>query len=331
MSTHVPYLTVPSTGERIPGIGLGTFGSDHASAQAVAEAVTYALNTGYRHIDCASVYANEKEIGGELKKAFASGLVRREDLWITGKLWNDSHDDAEASFRQSLSDLGLIYLDLYLIHWPFPNYHPPKCDVSSRSPTATPYIHDEFMETWRVLESLADAGLVRHIGTSNMTVPKLKLLLRDARIKPTFNEMELHPHFQQKELSQLCKDEGIVRIGYCPLGSPNRPDRDKTTEDSVDMEDPVILDIARAHGVHPAAICLKWAVANGHIPIPFSLKERNIASNLEAVMDDPLTPQEKAAIDGIDRNCRLIKGHVFLWEGAKDWHDLWDEDGTIVR
>jgi diketogulonate reductase-like aldo/keto reductase len=317
----------------MPAIGLGTFGSDHVEPQSIAKAVRMAVEMGYRHIDCASVYGNEKQIGEVLAQLFAEKVVKREELWITSKLWNDKHDptDARASFLQSLADLQLEYLDLYLIHWPFPNYHPPKCSVDSRSPNAIPYDHDKYMATWRVLESLVDEGLVRHIGSSNMTIPKLELLLRDARITPACNELELHPHFQQPELVSFCTGHGIVPIGYSPLGSPGRPERDRTEDDSVDMEDPVIVELAKKHHVHPASICLKWAAANGHVPIPFSTKERNIRANLEAVATDPLNAEEKAAIDAIDRNCRLIKGHVFLWEGANDWHDLWDEDGTITK
>jgi diketogulonate reductase-like aldo/keto reductase len=330
---QTPYITIPQTKAKIPAIGLGTFGSDHVEPDAIAKAVRMAVEMGYRHIDCASVYGNEKQIGEVLSQLFADGVVKREDLWITGKLWNDKHDpiDARTSFEQSLKDLQLDYLDLYLIHWPFPNYHPPKCSIDSRSPNAIPYDHDRYMATWRVLESLVDEGLTRHIGSSNMTIPKMELLLRDARIKPACNEMELHPHFQQPDLVAFCKENGIVPIGYSPLGSPGRPERDRTHDDSVDMEDPVIVKIAKDHSVHPATICLKWAAANGHVPIPFSTKERNIRSNMEAVSTDPLSSEEKQAIDGIDRNCRLIKGHVFLWEGANDWHDLWDEDGTITK
>lgn len=332
MKFQTPYMTVPLTQARIPAIGLGTFGSDTVDAKNIARAVRIAVEAGYRLIDCASVYENEKEIGEVLASLFDEGVVTREQMWITSKLWNDKHDpdDARSSFLQSLEDLQLDYLDLYLVHWPFPNYHPPKCSVDSRSPNARPYIHEEFMATWRALESLVDAHLVRHIGTSNMTVPKLKLLLRDARIKPACNEMELHPYFQQPAMVKYCKEHGIVPIGYAPLGSPARPERDRTSEDLVDMEDQVIRSIAASHNVHPSAICLKWAIANGHVPIPFSTNERHIISNLQAVCTDPLTEEEKKAIDAIDRNCRLIKGQVFLWEGAKDWHDLWDEYGTIV-
>ncbi len=332
MKKH-PTITVPYTGAEIPGIGLGTFGSDHISPEEVAQSVRFALESGYRHIDCASVYGNEAVIGEVFEEVFSKGDIKREEVWITGKLWNDSHspEKARESFKKTLKDLRLDYLDLYLIHWPFRNHHPPHASVESRAADATPYNHEMFMETWRVLEEFADVKLTRHIGTSNMTIPKLNRLLADARIKPSVNEMELHPHFQQKELFDFCQNNDIAVIGYSPLGSPNRPERDKTAEDTVDMEDPVIVKIAEAHHVHPASICLKWAAANNHVPIPLSTKERNILSNLEAVMSDPLTPEEKREIDTIDKGCRLIKGQVFLWEGAKDYHDLWDEDGFIVE
>ena len=186
----VPQRTL-HTGARMPAIGFGTFGSDHASHDVVAGAVRGAIEVGYRHIDCASVYENEKEIGAVLREA-RDGGIPREELWITSKLWNDKHgeDDVIPSCRQSLADLGLDYLDLYLVHWPFPNFHPPGCDVTSRSPDSRPYVHDSYMKTWRQMEKLVELGLVRHVGTSNMTVPKLKLVLRDAAIKPAVNEME---------------------------------------------------------------------------------------------------------------------------------------------
>ena len=224
---------------------------------------------------------------------FRAGL-RREEMWITSKLWNDKHaeDDVIASCRKSLEDLRLTYLDTYLVHWPFPNFHPPGCSVDSRSPEAKPYIHANFMRTWRQMEKLVDLGLVRHIGTSNMTIPKLKLLLRDARIKPAVNEMELHPHFQQPELFDFVRTHGIEPIGYSPLGSPNRPERDRTPDDTTDMEDPVIVGIANRLGVHPAVVCIKWAVQRGQTPIPFSTKRPNYLSNLRATVTEPLTDEE---------------------------------------
>lgn len=315
-------------GAEIPVVGLGTFGSDNYDADTIANAVKEAVRLGYRHIDCAAVYGNEKEIGRAIKELIDEGTVTREELWITSKVWNDSHDRVVAACEQSLSDLGLDYLDLYLVHWPFPNHHAKGVTVYSRDPHAVPYIHENFMKVWRDMESLVDAGKVRNIGTSNMTIPKMELLLRDCRIKPVVNEMEMHPHFQQPELFGYLKQHGIAAIGFCPIGSPNRPERDKTAEDTVPIEDPVIVAIAEKHGVHPAVVCIKWAAQNGQIPIPFSVKPEKFMSNLRCVTEDPLTGEEMAAIKKQDKQCRFIKGQVFTWEGAT-WEDLWDADGVI--
>ncbi|NBK20883.1 MAG: aldo/keto reductase [Spirochaetia bacterium] len=324
---NVPYITVQQTRAKMPAIGVGTFGSDHVSNADMAKSVELALKLGYRNIDCASVYANEKEIGEVLK---ASGIPRKE-LWITSKLWNDMHgkENVGISVRQTLADLQLDYLDLYLVHWPFPNFHPPKCDVTARNPDARPYIHEEFMETWRAMEELVDQGLVKHIGTSNMSRAKLELLLADCRIRPIANEMELHPCFQQQEFLRYVHEQDIIPIGFSPLGSPNRPERDTTETDVVDMEHPVVVAIAKAHRVHPAAICLKWARDNGIVPIPQSTKEKNLKSNLQSIMEDHLDLMEIAMLEEADCNNRLIKGQVFLWKEAKDWTELWDEDGVI--
>ncbi len=319
------------TGALMPAIGLGTFGSDRVGPKEIAAAVEGAAGVGYRHFDCASVYGNEPQIGMALREVIQSG-VKREELWVTSKLWNDKHGEKDviASCRQSLADLQLDYLNMYLVHWPFPNYHPPHCDVTSRSPNARPYLHENFLKTWRQMEKLVDAGLARHIGTSNMTISKLRLVLRDARIKPAVNEMELHPHFQQPELFEFVRRQGIEPIGYCPIGSPARPVRDRTPEDTVDIEDPVIVKIAKRLGVHPAVVCVKWAVQRGQTPIPFSTRREHYLSNLRGVVGEPLTDDEMREIAGIDRNCRLIKGQVFLWKEGQTWEDLWDLNGEIT-
>jgi len=326
----VPTRTL-YTGAKIPALGLGTFGSDRFTGEQIAEAVLGAAAVGYRHFDCASVYGNEPQIGHSLRAILNSGIARQ-DLWVTSKLWNDKHGETDVipSCEQSLRDLQLDYLDLYLVHWPYPNYHPPGCDVGSRSKDARPYLHDNYMRTWRQMEALVDRGLVRHIGTSNMTIPKLKLVLRDARIKPACNEMELHPHFQQPEFFRFVVDQGIVPIGYCPIGSPNRPERDRTETDTADIEDPVIVRIADRLGVHPGVVCLKWAVQRGQVPIPFSVKRPQYLGALRAVTEEPLSEQEMREIAAIDRNCRLIKGQVFLWKEGQSWEDLWDPSGEIT-
>jgi alcohol dehydrogenase (NADP+) len=323
----IPRVTL-YTGDQIPCIGLGTFGSDSVSHETVAATVKKAINSGYRHIDCASVYGNEKNIGDVFYELFSNGSIHREDLWITSKVWNDKHNDVIESCKQSLRDLQIDYLDLYLVHWPFPNYHPPKCDVSSRSPNAKPYIHENYMKTWRQMEQLVEYGLVKNIGTSNMTIPKLKLLLRDAKIKPACNEMELHPHFQQNELFDFCLENDIQPIAYCPVGSPGRPDRDKTPDDTVDLEDRVITEIAERLNVTPPQVAIKWAVQRGQIPIPFSVN--HYFENLEAVINVQLSEDDMKEISKIDKNCRLIKGQVFLWKDNQSWEDLWDLNREIT-
>lgn len=331
----IDTLKVPGktlyTGAKIPVIGLGTFGSDNYDAETIAMAVKTAIKMGYRHIDCASVYGNEKEIGVALKELMAEGIVTRDELWITSKVWNDKHNEVAKSCKQTLADLQLDYLDLYLVHWPFPNFHPPKCDVNTRQENAVPYIHENYMKTWTQMESLVESGLVKNIGTSNMTIPKMKLLLRDCNIKPAVNEMEIHPHFQQPELYKFMKDNGVEVIGYSPIGSPGRPERDRTAEDTVDMEDPVIVAIANRLQVHPAVVCLKWAVQRGQITIPFSVKTDKMYNNLKGITEGPLTEQEMEDVSKIDKQCRLIKGQVFLWKTAKGWEDLWDLDGEITK
>lgn len=326
----VPKKTL-SNGSLIPVIGMGTFGSDNYDAQTIANAVKEGIKIGYRHIDCASVYENEKEIGSVLKNAIDNGIVKREDLWVTSKVWNDKHDHVVESCKKTLTDLQLDYLDLYLVHWPFPNFHPPKCDVNTRQDNAVPYIHENFMNTWAQMESLQKMGLVKSIGTSNMTIPKMKLLLRDCKIKPVVNEMEIHPHFQQPELFSFLKNNEIEVIGYSPIGSPKRPERDRTPEDTVDIEDPVIISIAQRLNIHPAIVCLKWAVQRGQITIPFTVKKDNLNSNIKGILENSLTDDDMHNISKIDKNSRLIKGQVFLWKTAESWEDLWDLDGNIKK
>jgi diketogulonate reductase-like aldo/keto reductase len=328
----VPVVTL-SNGLKIPAIGLGTFGSDNYTAQQIADAVDFAIRNGYRHIDCASVYMNEPEIGNALSSVIKEGVVSREELWITSKVWNDAHGAGKVieSCLKSLSDLKLDYLDLYLIHWPFPNFHAPGCDGDARNPDSRPYHHEAYMEAWRQMEQLLDMGLVKSIGTSNMTQPKMELLLKDAIIRPVVNEMEIHPHFQQEALFAYMLENNIQPIGYSPIGSPKRPERDRTKSDTVDIEDPVIVKIANRLGIHPAEVCIKWGVQRGEVVIPFSVSPSKIVSNLKSTLGEPLTAEEMAQIATIDKNCRLIKGQVFLWEGANSWEDLWDLDGRIAQ
>ena len=324
---------VLSNGEKVPCIGMGTFGSDRFTPDQVSEAVAGAIRCGYRLFDCASVYGNEDLIGGVFKKAIKEGYVKREELFVTSKVWNDMHGEGDVAkaLDKTLKDLCLDAIDAYFVHWPFPNYHAPGCDGDSRNPDSVPFSVDRFMATWRQMEQLFDKGLVRNIGMSNMTIPKLEAVLPLCRIRPTLIEMELHPCFQQKVLFDYCVKEKIQPIGFCPIGSPTRPDRDIAEGDVVDTAVPALVEIAKAHNVHPAIICIKWSVQRGAIPIPFSVHEAEYISNLRCTTEAPLTEAEMKTLEGVECNNRLVKGQVFLWENAKGWEDLWDLDGTITK
>lgn len=320
------------SGQSIPALGLGTFGSDRYDAQTVAQAVKTGLAMGYRLIDCASVYGNEAQIGPILTRAQQRGLPRS-DLFIISKVWNDSHAPGavRASLARTLKDLQLDYLDLYMIHWPLRNFHPLGAAPDYQNPLAGPYRHEQYMETWHQLEMLQQEGLVRQIGTSNMTVSKLQLLLRDCSIRPAANEMELHPSFQQEELFSFCHKNAILPLAFSPLGSPSRPQRDRTDTDLVDFTLPQVRKIAAARQWHPAQACLKWAIQRGQVPLPFTVKPEQLQANFSVLSSCPLSKQEMADLAGAERNNRLIKGQVFLWPGAEGWWEIWDQTKAQSR
>jgi len=327
---QVPQITL-NTGDKVPCVGMGTFGSDRFTPDEVSAAVAGAIRVGYRMFDCAACYGNEDLIGKVFQQAFEEGTVERKEMYIMTKVWNDMHREVEKSCRKSIKDLQCDYIDLFFIHWPFPNYHAPHCSVDSRNPDSRPFSVEEFMDTYRQCEALVEKGLIRHIGISNMTIPKLEAVMGLFKIKPVACETELHPCFQQQALFDYLVAHEIQPIGFMPLGSPQRPERDMEPGDVADMQLPEMKAIAQAHGIHPAIVSLKWAFQRGQIPIPFSIHEMEYVSNLQATISDPLTEDEMKTISTLERNNRLVKGQVFLWEGANDWHDLWDEEGFIVK
>lgn len=335
MSEAIDPKAVPKkklyTGEEIPCVGMGTFGSDRFTPEQVSAAVAGAIRCGYRMFDCAACYGNEDLIGRVFSDAFREGAVQRKDLFIMTKVWNDMHKKVREACLKSISNLQCDYADMYFIHWPFPNYHAPFCDVDSRNPDSKPFSADEFVATYRQIEELVQEGKVRNIGISNMTIPKLEAVLPLLKIKPAACEMECHVCFQQEELFQYLVKHGIQPVGFMPLGSPQRPERDMCQGDVADLQTPVMKEIAAAHHVHPALIALKWAQKRGQIPIPFSVHENEYLSNLKSFLEDPLTDGEMEKIRSLECGNRLVKGQVFLWQGAHDWHDLWDEDGKITE
>ncbi len=330
-----------SNGHRAPAAAYGTFHSDWAQDLMYA-ATLEAIRVGWRHLDTARAYENEDIVGAAIKEAIKRGYIGSTDeLYITGKLWNGhmSPKDVAPALESTLKDLGIDQIDCYLNHWPWPNVHPPGCSGDQKNPDAVPYIHEDFMATWGELLKLKQAGKIVDLGVSNHTQATLELLLRDTsgEERPVVNQMELHPLFQQTELRQYFEAHGITTMGYMALGSPHRPGRDKFKEHRSDLDDPVIVAIAREQGISPGEVCLAWAAqrenASGGF-VAMSTNPGRIHSNLKCAVEDYLTPEQVLRISGdgsaenpgIDANNRLIWGQVFLWdEGDSDWRVLWND------
>jgi alcohol dehydrogenase (NADP+) len=306
----------------LPAFGLGTWNSPPGDVQ---RAVTWAIEAGYRHIDCAWIYGNEAEIGAALKDVFARGIVTRDELWITSKLWNHRHlpADVEPAIRESLDALGLERLDLYLVHWPVAH----KADKPVHRTADDFYSLGEvpLADTWRAMEALVDAGLTRAIGVSNFSVAKLDALLASARIAPAMNQIEMHPYLQQPAMMSYCKDKGIGLTAYSPLGSRDRPARLKSADDPILLEDPVINAIASTHGVSPAQVLIAWALQRGTAVIPKSTNAGRIQQNLDATAV-VLTDDDMQRIAGLDRHRRYVDGNFWVLPGGPyTLANLWDE------
>lgn len=308
-----------ANGDKIPLIGLGTWKADKGQ---VKMAVKEAIKCGYRHIDCAATYGNEKEVGEGIAECLKEGLVKREDLWITSKLWNDSHDRVGQALKETLDDLQLEYLDEYLIHWP----------VSVKRGVGLPKRADDLVpfdleKTWRSMEALVDDGLVRHIGVSNFSVKKLNELLALARIKPEVNQIERHPYLQRREQVRFAKDNGIHVTNYCSLGSGDRPAILRAEDEPVLLQDHTILSIAEQVGATPAGVLLKWALQEGTSVIPKSVTPRRLEQNLRADEAVPtLTDEQMEQIRSLDKQRRYVDGLFWCLEGSPYTAEtLWDE------
>lgn len=320
----MPQLTF-ANGDAMPALGLGTW---KAGAGEVGMAVRTALELGYRHIDCASIYDNEAEIGHALREAFATGGPRREQLWITSKLWNDCHapEQVRPALERSLADLGLEWLDLYLVHWPVAHRH--GVLMPSQASDLLSLGQQPLEATWAAMEELVEAGLVRHIGVSNMGITKLEQLMGAARIRPEHNQVERHPYLQQNELLAFCHQHGIGLTAYAPLGSPPSGSTSSGSTSSGSpaalLTDPLITAIAQDHGASTAQVLLAWGLATGTAVIPKSVHRDRLASNLAATQLS-LTSQDLEAIARCDRHSRFIDGSAWVVEGGPyTLANLWD-------
>jgi len=297
--------------EKMPILGLGTWKSEPGE---VGKAVQEAIRIGYRHIDCAAIYGNEAEIGKALEEIMQAGLVKRDELWITSKLWNNAHARAEVpiALKKTLADLRLDYLDLYLIHWP----------VATRPDVVFPKKADDFFsleemplhETWAGMEDCVESGLIKHIGVSNCSIKKIEEL-SSAKIRPEVNQIELHPYLQQEEMLSYCNVNNIYLTAYSPLGSGDRPDGMKAANEPSLIENPVVGKIAQAHGCSAAQVLLRWAIERGTSVIPKSTNPDRLAENLETA-NLKLDNQEMAELAKLEIGFRYVNGEFWTMQGS---------------
>jgi D-xylose reductase len=300
-----------SSAPSLPPVGLGLW---KVAKRAVPGLVKEALRVGYRHLDSACDYGNEVEVGAGIEAALSEGLCRREDLWVTSKLWNTYHapEHVRPAAERTLRDLGLDYLDLYLVHFPialryvpFEERYPPGWIFDPS--VATPRMEAASVplsETWQAMEALVDAGLVRQIGVCNCGVALLRDLLAQARIRPAVLQVELHPYLAQEKLLRFCRENGIAVTAFSPLGAPSYvPLGMATAADSV-LEHPTIKKIACDVGRTPAQVVLRWGVQRGTAVIPKTSRLERLRENL-ALFDFALTGEQMVSITALNQNRRF--------------------------
>jgi len=305
-----------NTGDHIPSLGLGTWKSE---PNIVGKTVETALKIGYRHIDCAHIYENESEIGNSFSKLFSSH-ISRDDVWITSKLWNDSHrgEDVMPALKTSLHRLKLDYLDLYLIHWAIAQRHgieSPQSPSDYLSLTEVPII-----ETWQAMEECVKDGLVENIGVSNFSVNKLTDLISKANIKPSVNQVEMHPLLAQNELKKYCDEQNIILTAYSPLGAPHREiKKDKEPEL---LGNKLIVEISENHKCSPAQVLIAWAIYRNTSVIPKSMSPKRLKENFES-QNINLSDEEMSILNSLNQNYRFIDGRFFSDRSNYTLEDIW--------
>ena len=307
--------------DAMPILGLGTWKSAPGE---VYTAVREAIKIGYRHIDCAAIYGNEKEIGSALADAIRSGEVERDQLWITSKLWNNAHgkDRVLPALEQTLKDLRLDYLDLYLVHWP----------VALKASVVFPGKGEDFVgldelpiaETWQGMEASVQKGLSKHIGVSNFSTKKLYELAAASDLPPEMNQIELHPFLQQKRMLAYCTEHNVHLTAYCPLGSGDRPAALKNDNEKRLLENATVLTVARQHNCSAAQVLICWAIERGTAVIPKSVNPTRLAENFKS-FELSLSTEEMEILSELDAHARYVNGEFWTVPGSPyTLENLWD-------
>lgn len=289
---NVAPMTKLSNGQSMPMVGLGTY-SRKADKGQFKQAVLWGIETGYRHLDTAAIYANEEEIGDAITQKISEGFLSREQLFVTTKLWNDSHleNDVVPALQESLKKLKLKYVDLYLIHWPF------SCNGKGEDTKV------DYLETWKGMEKAVELGLTRSIGVSNFNEVQLKRLIDNCRIKPTVNQFEINPTLTQHKLVSWCKDNNVVPVAYTPLGLVSEARPEFAHLDAI-KTDPELEKVADKYGKSRAQITLRYLIQRGIAVIPKSFTKSRIEENLN-IFDFELNKAEMELVDkfNIDHHC----------------------------
>ena len=314
----------------LPALGLGTWKLPKPQAPAV---IREAVRLGYRHFDCACDYGNEAEVGAGLASVVQQGLCRRDDLWVTSKLWNTYHEPkhVRAACERSLRDLRLDVLDLYLVHFPialayvpFDVRYPPEWffDPAAEKPAMNP-IAVPYADTWGAMEELQRAGLVKRIGVCNLNVSMLREVLNTASIRPAVHQFEVHPYLTQERQVRFCQSEGIAVTAFSPLGAPSYlPLGMARPEESV-LVDPVVAGIAAALGRTPAQVVLRWGVQRGCAVIPKAQDFSHLRDNAQ-VFDFSLSDGQMQAIDALDRHRRFNDPGYFCEKAFNTFFPIFD-------
>ncbi|TWT33615.1 2,5-diketo-D-gluconic acid reductase A [Posidoniimonas corsicana] len=306
----VETFTTASGGE-LPSLGLGLWKLENEKVGPIARR---AIELGYRHFDSACDYGNEPAAGAALEQAVTDGLCRREDLWVTSKLWNTYHapQNVRPAIERTLSDLRLDYLDLYLIHFPislrfvpFEKRYPPgwffepNADEPAMEFDPTP-LH----ETWRAMEELVDAGLAKHIGVCNYGTAMLHDLLNYARVRPDVLQVELHPLLTQERLVRFARERDVTVTGFSPLGAPSYVSSGRAAEDESLLTHGTVKEIAARHSKTPAQVLLRWGVQRGTAVIPKTSSLDRLEENI-ALFDFELSADQMQRITALNENRRF--------------------------
>lgn len=306
-----------ASGNRLPRVGLGLWKVEpRQTAALVAEAVA----SGYRHFDSACDYGNEAEAGEGFDRVLRDGTARRDELWVTSKLWNQFHrrEHVRPALERTLQDLRLDYLDLYLIHFPVSlRYVPPETryppgwldDPDADRPVMVPD-PVPISETWEAMERLVDAGLVREIGVCNFGVSLLRDLLSYAARPPAMLQVEMHPYLAQEKLLRFCRESSIAVTAFSPLGAQSYFQLDMAGQGESVLEQPPVMEIAERHSRTPAQVVLRWGLQRGTAIVPKTSRPERLKENL-ALFDFELSDDEMDVISGLDRHRRFNDPGVF--------------------